>query len=446
MAAVLATILLLAGAAGVHAQSQDVKPERHVVVVSIDGLGATWLGPERHHGATSNLQKMMREGSYAEGVVGVYPSVTYPSHTTIVTGRPPAEHGIYSNLSSRQWGKNSRDWYWYASAIQVPTLWDVARENKLTTSAIFWPVTTGGPINWNIPEIWDAQKGVGGDPLFIGQFATPGLLFEAALELGTLKSASEDAVKVRLAGFVLKKHQPNLLMLHLVELDGAQHRHGPASAEAISALAKQDQLVGELISAIAEAGLEKSTDLFIVSDHGFFPAKRLISPNVLLAQAGLLTLDEKGNITGGKVFSMPDGGSFFISWPDSQDLRAEVTAALKPLRDSGMLYAELGRPALAELGAEPAAQLVLEAPEGAAFDGKATGELIREPAQTTGTHGYLPFRRGMHASFIARGPHIKAGVALRQIPMTAIAPTIAKALGIEDAKLGEQPPLDEIFK
>jgi hypothetical protein len=143
---------------------------------------------------------------------------------------------------------------------------------------------------------------------------------------------------------------------------------------------------------------------------------------------------------------MPDGGSFFVSWPESQDFRAEVEAALKPLRDQGVLYAELGRSALSELGVEPAAQLALEAPSGAAFDSKASGELIRKLLQTTGTHGYLPQRRGMQASFIARGPHIKQGAVLRQIPMTAIAPTLLKALAIEGGKLGVHPPLDEIFK
>jgi predicted AlkP superfamily pyrophosphatase or phosphodiesterase len=430
------------------ARGQTAVPaaQRHVLVVSIDGLGASWLTNPPANLRIPNLRRLMAEGSYAHGVVGVYPSVTYPSHTTIVTGRMPAEHGIYSNLSSREAGKNTKDWYWYANSIKVPTLWDVARENKLATSAIFWPVTTGGPINWNIPEIWDPQKGVGGDPLYIGQFATPGLLFDAALELGKLQSASDDVVKVKLAAFVLKKHKPNLLMLHLTELDGAQHRSGPGSEEAVTTLEKQDQRVGELIAALEDAGLSETTDLFVVSDHGFFPVERMISPNVLLAQAGLVTVDEKGNITGGKVFSMPDGGSFFVSWPESQDFRAEVEAALKPLRDQGVLYAELGRSALSELGVEPAAQLALEAPSGAAFDSKATGEIVRKLPQTTGTHGYLPHRRGMHASFIARGPHIKEGVVLRQIPMTAIAPTLLKALGIEKGALGKHPPLDEIFK
>ena len=419
---------------------------RHVLVISVDGLGAEWLISPPTNLRIPNLRRLMVEGSFAEGVLGVYPSVTYPSHTTIVTGRAPAEHGIYSNLSSREAGKNTKDWFWYSNAIKVPTLWDVARENKLTTSSVFWPVTAGARINWNIPEIWDPQKGMAGDPLYVAKFATPGLLFEAALEIGIPQGGNDDLMKAKLAAFILKKHRPNLLMLHLTELDSAQHRRGPAGPEAAAAVEKADERIGELFAALKDAGMEGVTDVFIVSDHGFLPVERQINPNVLLARAGLLTVDEKGNITGGKIFTMASGGSFFIYWLEAQDFRAEVDTALKPLRDAGALYGVLGRDALRELGTEPAAQLALEAPSGASFDNKATGEIIRKLGQTTGTHGNLPYRPGLKASFIVWGPHVKSGVMLRRIPMTAIAPTILKALGIENSQLGSHPPLNEIFK
>lgn len=454
--ATVTLLLILAVAAGIPcvrgkekaapAQTLEAKPERHVLVVSVDGLGAEWLVSPPPNLRIPHLRKLMEEGSYAEGVESVYPSVTYPAHTTIVTGRLPADHGIYSNLSSREAGKNPKDWFWFSSAINVTTVWDIARENNLTTSSVFWPVTAGARINWNIPEIWDPQKGMSGDPLYVAKFATPGLLFEAALEIGPPQAGNDDTMKAKLASFILKKHKPNLLLLHLAELDGAQHRHGPGSPEAAAAVEKADERIGELLAALTAAGLEASTDVFVVSDHGFLPVQKQISPNVLLARAGLLNLDEKGNVTGGKVFTMATGGSFFIYWPEERDLRAEVEAALKPLRDDGALYRVLDREALKELGAEPAAQMALDAPAGAGFDGKATGEVIRKLAQTAGTHGHLPNRSGLSASFIAWGPHVKKGGKLPQIPMTAVAPTLLTVLGIETPNLGSQPALNEILK
>jgi hypothetical protein len=111
-----------------------------------------------------------------------------------------------------------------------------------------------------------------------------------------------------------------------------------------------------------------------------------------------------------------------------------------------LLWAVLDHAALKELAAEPAAQMALEAPTGYAFSSGAAGDLLAEGKSTTGTHGYLPFRQELEASFIAWGPDIRAGVDLHEIRMTEIAPTILKAMGVDDPKFGDRPPLTEIFK
>jgi predicted AlkP superfamily pyrophosphatase or phosphodiesterase len=418
-----------------------------VLVISVDGLGASLYDRLATKIHLSNLPRLRREGSYAEGVLGVYPSVTYPSHTSIVTGRMPAEHGIYSNLSSREPGKNLEEWFWFANAIKVPTLWDEARARHLTSGAVFWPVTASAPIDWDVPEIWDPQKPFQVDPAYVAKYATPGLLFEALLEIGPPQPGQElDVTRSRLATFILKKHKPNLLLVHLVDLDDEEHQFGPDSPQAAATLEKIDGHIGELLAADQAAGLADSTDVFILSDHGFLPVEAEIRPNVLLVKAGLLSADESGHVTGGRIATVANGGSFFIYWPKSQDLRSTVNEALKPLRDQGVLWAVLDRAALKELGAEPAAQMALEASSGYAFGNGAAGDLLSKRKSVNGTHGHLPFRRELEASFIAWGPDIRAGVDLHTIRMTEIAPTILKAMGIDDPKIGDRPPLTEIFK
>jgi predicted AlkP superfamily pyrophosphatase or phosphodiesterase len=418
-----------------------------VLVISVDGLGASLYDRLATKIHISHLPRLRKEGSYAEGVLGVYPTVTYPSHTVIVTGRMPAEHGIYSNLSSREPGKNLADWFWFAKAIKVPTLWDEARAHHLTTGAVFWPVTAGAAIDWDVPEIWDPQKPLQVDPTYVAKYATPGLLFEALLEIGPPPPDQElDVTRSRLATFILKKHKPNLLLVHLCDLDEEEHEFGPDSPQAATTLEKIDGHLGELLAADQAAGLADSTDVFIVSDHGFLPVEAEIKPNVLFVKAGLLTADEKGNVTGGRIASLAHGGSFFIYWPKSEDLRSKVNEALKPLRDQGVLWAVLDRAALRELAAEPAAQMALEAPTGYAFSSGAAGDLVSKRERINGTHGHLPFRRELEASFIAWGPDIRAGVDLHTIRMTEIAPSILKAMGIDDPKFGDGPPLKEIFK
>jgi len=420
---------------------------RHVLVISLDGMRPDLYLSASVRLRIPNLMRLKQEGSYAEGVVGVYPSVTYPSHTTLVTGRLPAEHGIYSNLSSREAGKNVNDWFWYASAIKVPTLWDEARRHKLTTAGVSWPVTAGADIDWSVPEIWDPTGPERFDLRYLIKFITPGLIPELLASVSPPAPGTDtDTLRTRLAVFLIKKHQPNLVLVHLTELDSAQHGSGPGSPAAAAALEHLDARVGEILQAVEEAGCKNSTDVMIVSDHGFLPVDRFIQPNVLLVKAGLLAANEKGEVTGGKIATVSNGGSFFIYWPEGQNLRSEVDAALKPLRDQGALWGVVDRPGLADLGAEPAAQMALEAPDGFSFGRGAAGDLVGQPHGPHGSHGYLPFRKGLEASFIACGPRIRKGVNLHRIPMTAVAPTILKDLGIDDPQFGVQPPLTDLFR
>ncbi len=442
-----AALSLLRAQVPTQTQAPPAAPRRHVLVISVDGLGASFYTSPRANLRVPHLTQLKQEGSFAEGVESVYPSVTYPAHTTLVTGRLPAEHGIYTNLSSRQAGKNPRDWFWFAKAIRVPTLWDEARQAGLVSAAVSWPVTVGAAIDWNVPEVWDPQKGEVGDPLYLAKFMNPMLTLELAAALGAPEpGADDDTNRTRLAVYLLTKHRPDLFLVHLAKLDGAEHEHGPESAEAAAALERIDAHIGELLAALKEAGLEESTDVFIVSDHGFLTIQREVRPNLLLVKAGMLATDPQGAITGGRAATVSNGGSFFIYWPEGQDLSQEIRAALKPLLDQGVLWGVFDRPALADLGAEPAAQMALEAPAGMEFDDRATGELLSPMKSPGGTHGYLPFRKGLEASFIAWGPRIKAGVNLHRIRMTAVGPTLLKDLGINDPAFGVEPPLKDIFK
>jgi predicted AlkP superfamily pyrophosphatase or phosphodiesterase len=393
-----------------------------------------------------NIRRLIAEGSFAEAVEGVYPTLTYPSHTTIVTGRVPAEHGIYTNLSSRQAGKNPDDWFWFSKAIRSTTLWDEAHAHHLTTASVAWPVTAGAPIDWDVPEIWDPKKEAAPDVFYVARFMNPLTALELAVAIGRPQKGSEDdANRTRLASYFLIHHHPNLTLVHLEALDAYEHGAGPRSPSADAALERSDGHIGELLSAVKRAGIESSTDVVVLSDHGFLPIARSIQPNVLLAKAGLLTLDARGKITGGKIATVENDGSFFIYWPQGADLSVQVKAALKPLVDQGLVWAVFDERDLHQMGADPDACLALEAPDDAAFSGEATGALVYAYPREEGTHGYLPSRPGLESSFIAWGPDIRSGLDLHRIDLTEIGPTILEAMGIHDPKFGDKRPLDIIF-
>ena len=118
--AVLAGLLVTA-----PASSQEKPRAEHVVLISVDGmLPAHYLDPAW---PAPMIQLMAREGAHAKGVRSVFPSVTYPAHTTIVTGALPIRHGIHYNSPFEPEGQTGR-WYWDEEEILVPTLWDAVRE------------------------------------------------------------------------------------------------------------------------------------------------------------------------------------------------------------------------------------------------------------------------------------------------------------------------------
>ncbi|HUI41587.1 MAG TPA: alkaline phosphatase family protein [Terriglobia bacterium] len=447
----LAVILLVLAAAvlGVIIASKFPRPAAppHVLVISVDGMGSAYYMNPAPGLRTPNLRRLLAEGSYAEAVEDVYPTLTYPAHTTLVTGLMPAGHGIYTNLSSRVAGKNPNDWFWFARDIKAPTLWDEARRHHLTAASVAWPVTAGAGIDWDVPEIWNPARTPAPDAFYVAHFIRPLTLLDVFLALGLPKRGSEDDEnRARLACYLITEHRPSLTLLHLEAVDSAEHNHGPGSPEALAALERADVHIGEVLDALKRAGIEGSTDVFVVSDHGFLPIDRQIRPNIPLARAGLLTLNSAGEIVGGKIATVDNDGSFFIYWPGGSGLGTEVEAALQPLLDQHLIRAQFNRNALREMGADPQAGLALEAPDGAEFTDAAIGDLVKPLEHRQGSHGFLPSRPGLQSGFIAWGPDIRAGVDLHRIRLIQIAPTLLEALGIDDPHFGETPPLSEIFK
>jgi predicted AlkP superfamily pyrophosphatase or phosphodiesterase len=160
----LAFLLATAGIYGQATNAQDQVAPPLLVMISIDGLRPDYITAADAHGAkVPNLRRFLKEGTYADGVEGVVPTVTYRSHTTLVTGVWPAKHGVFVNTTFDPLQKNYQGWYWYTEDIRVPTLWDAAEKAGLKSAAVPWPVTVGANITFDIPEFWRASAEVSGN-------------------------------------------------------------------------------------------------------------------------------------------------------------------------------------------------------------------------------------------------------------------------------------------
>ena len=126
-----------------------------VLLISVDGMKPEAILDAQSHGLqVPNLRAFMTDGAFATRVRGVLPTLTYPSHTTLLTGASPARHGIIDNTTFDPFLKNAQGWYWYAEDIKVPTLWDAAGAAHLNTANVYWPVSVGAKITYNLPQIW----------------------------------------------------------------------------------------------------------------------------------------------------------------------------------------------------------------------------------------------------------------------------------------------------
>lgn len=424
----LALILLAAAAAW-------GEPPRHVVLLSIDGLRPEfYLDPEHWH--APNLQRLKAQGAWAERMLSVFPSITYANHTSLVTGVRAARHGVNSNNAFDQERGPLPGWSWWSRLIKAPALWDRARDKNVSTAAFSWPVSVGGAIDYNVPEIFSVTGANNGTTeQLIREHATPGLI-EIAHPAGQpfpLTFAEWDAWLPGAFGRVMQAYEPRLTLIHMLNLDRTQHRHGREAAETHAALTELDAAVGELVKQLDPT----DTCLLVVGDHGFQDYTRFLSPNRLFLDQGWLTVRE-GKLVDWRVIAHPNGGSTPIYCKDP----ALAPAVLKLLKEHAPgRYEVLERAELDRLEAFPDALCALTVLPG--FANRQDYEKpFEEPTKTTlGNHGHLP--ELVPTGLIAWGCGVKPHP-LGTVRVLDVAPTICRLLGLDGAGMQGTPlPIDE---
>ena len=290
--------------------------DRIVVLISLDGLAFFYLDDPTAEMPT--IRALAKSGTQA-AMKASAPTVTWPNHTTLVTGVAPARHGVVGN-----------NYYDRATEKAVALISDpVLRQRRdresadrlrssqsqgLKTAAVRWPATRNAKtLDWTFPD-------VAADDI-LHRYTTPELLAECqklgiwadgeATESGKrdLRIVS-DAMCMRVFLHILDRHRPNLALLHLINIDHVQHLDGPRSPEAYAAIKTADEQVREVWVALKRDYPDQAT-LIIVSDHGFAPIEHLLLPNVILHDAGLVEVDGK-KVTGGAVHVVVQGGSAMV--------------------------------------------------------------------------------------------------------------------------------------
>jgi predicted AlkP superfamily pyrophosphatase or phosphodiesterase len=408
-----------------------------VLLISIDGLRpADVIDAEKRGLKLPNLRRFVTEGAYATGVIGVLPTVTYPSHTTLITGASPAKHGVVSNTTFDPKGINQGGWYWYASDIKLPTLWSAAAGVGKSVGNVHWPVSVGAQgITWNLPQIW--RTGHGDDAKLVTALSTPGLVAELEKATGETyaagidESVESDENRSRFAIKLIETHKPEFLTTYYTALDHEQHAEGPGTPQAYAVLERIDAIVGKVVA--AQFAAHPDSAIAVVSDHGFEAIGRETNFFRAFIDAGLITLDDKGAVKSWEAMPWPTGGSvaFVLARKDDPALQKRVGDLLAQMKanPANGIAAIADKAAIAQMGGNPEAAFFINMQPDAAAAGNPMGPLNGTP-KYKGTHGYFPQVKNLRSTFMIMGKDIPKARSLGEIDMRSIAPTLAAMLGV----------------
>lgn len=413
---------------------------KYVIVISFDAVSEEDL---EFLSKQPNFSKLIKNGALIKNVESVYPSLTYPAHVTIVTGKYPKNHGVINN-TVLDFKNDNPDWYWYRKYIKGDTIFDLAEKSGMKTCSILWPVTARSKITYNMPEIFCTKRY---DNQILKSALAGSKIYQVNMNkrFGYLRQGMEEPYLDNFATEVAKKTirelKPNLILLHLIDSDSQKHKYGIENKEVIESLKRHDERLGEIIESLKLAGIYEDSTIIALGDHSQINVNNVIKLNSILMKNDLI------NVNGNKIKSYKaiakscDGSSYiYLKNKNDVETRKKVRDILNELKNkySNVIEEVYNNEEIKNLGADINASFMIEAKRGYYFIDDFLGEAIEVIDESSkikhklrASHGYLPSRDNYKTFFIAYGKTIKKGVLLEKGKLINHGPTIAKILDID---------------
>lgn len=425
--------------------------KKRIIVVSADAMVCEDIDRLRR---LPNFQRYLAGGCEAvKGMRTIYPSVTYPAHISMITGCWPGMHGVTSNFSFTTSNKD-QNWLWFSDSYQVEDIFEAAKKAGYHTASVSWPGTAKNPsVDWLMAEYWMPNPGdtlrssfrdAGSSEEMLDLIERNEYLLAKDYKKGGKKYFMQwpmvDDFNIHVACDVIREHAPELLFVHTGTFDSWRHAHGVFSPWTEDAAFRLDGYIGQLMDACREAGVLEQTNLVLVSDHGQRDIRRVIRLNVLLADAGLLSVDKDGTVTDWEAFAFSNAMSalIYLKHPENEKLKQRVYDCLKELQQEGVYG--VGQVFTAEEAKEQehlwgGFSFVVESDGYTSFSDAAVRPLVEQfhaddYRAGRATHGYLP-DFGPQPVFAAKGPDFCEHTLIERGRVIDEAPTYAKLLGVE---------------
>lgn len=415
------------------------REKKRLIVLSLDAVGSIDLP---YMNTLPHFRAFFKRAAGCERVQSVYPSLTYPAHTSIMTGRYPVRHRIVNNHKIQP-EKRKPDWFWQRRYIRGTTLYDEARKSGLKVATLLWPVTGKAKIRYNLPEVWANQPWENQVSVSLAN-GTPGYQIGLYRRFGHMV----DGIKQpRLDNFVqasllytLRRYQPDVVFAHLTDVDTNRHTFGVSVPGIQDALGRHDRRLGELLSLLDSMGWEQKTNVVVLGDHCQKDVSMAVYPNYWFRKKGWLTV-EKGVVKAWRVLARECDGSCYIYLKNRKDrlLAEEVRQWLNRWRldESSGLEQIFEQPQISMLGADGDCTFMLEAGDGYYFQDECMVPWQQAGYGSglhAGTHGYLPDKVDYQTIFFGAGPDFRPGARIRNMNLVDEGPLLARVLGVS---LGE---------
>jgi predicted AlkP superfamily pyrophosphatase or phosphodiesterase len=362
-----------------------------LLLVSIDGLRADMLD----RGITPNLSRLVDGGVRARWMTPSYPSLTFPNHYTLVTGLRPDHHGIIHNsmhedalgsfrLSKREAVTDAR--WWGGEPI-----WVGAENAGVRTATLSWPGSEAA-IQGVRPSQWRTYDASVPLPARVDQV------------LGWVGQTDADA--------------PRLVTLYMEQVDHAGHDHGPDSPEYAAAIGEVDAAIGRLLDGLQSRGLDASTNVIVVSDHGM----------ATVPDGQTIAIEDMVDPTIATDVSMGQS----VGFAPLPGKRREAEKVLLGAHAQYDCWTRQTLPARWHYGSNPRIPpIVCQMHEG--WNALSRASVAARAPGTSGSHGYDNALPSMRAVFIARGPSFKQGQTIEGFDNVDVYPLLARLLGVPEA-------------
>ncbi|HXY60250.1 MAG TPA: alkaline phosphatase family protein [Chthoniobacterales bacterium] len=445
----------VATAASAHA-------EKHVVVVVWDGMRPDFVSEEN----TPTLWKLAQTGVVFRNNHSVYPSATIVNGSAINTGDYPNHDGILANHAYRAdlddrksidmdnaqiVGKG--DQLSNGKYLAVPTIAELLHAKGDKTA-----IATAKTVGLLFDRHGDMRFG---QDVFAGESVSPDGIDLLTKTLGTFPPATQAAQRDvwttnALTDVLWKDGVPTFSLLWLSEPDDTEHKAAPGAPSAMAAIRSSDSNLARVLAAIDQHDARMTTDVFVVSDHGFSTIARETELPRILKEAGFDAVTEfEAEPKSGQIMLAGNGGTvlFYVIGHD----RATTLRLVEFLQQTDFAGPIFTRQPMegtftldrVRIDNSYAADVVMafrwnENKNQFGVSGMIDADWQR--AAGKGTHATLS-RYDMHNTLIAAGPDFKSGLTTDTPSGNVdIAPTILSVLGIKSPPKMDGRVLSEAMK